>query len=430
VQVANDVRAPSGDELRAAPQPDGNALQGANDLPPSAASPASDASQQSPEPHAAHESKRPGDAKQSAGDNQVAAATAETAPDPAPVSDMAANAAAGAVPPAAPDVPSARQPANNDAAQASNIGAQTDSGIALANLAQPAARQNPEPARLRNGSTNAPERNGSEKNSAADAEDQTQLARTAPPAITANAAPNSPGTAIAPDGGEKPANAPAEHSAKSDAIASAADDTPRSAATLPHAANAEAAPAPNPSQGAAQFAGLLDRAAPDGPPIDAGAPVKISFPTAASAPEAPAGVDALAVRIAVQSAGGDRNFSIRLDPPEFGRVEVDLNVNAQGHAEAELRADRPHTLELLQRDSSALERALKDAGLNLAGGLTFSLKGDGKSGAWRDAQAQARGRSMRIAPVDAARANAAIVGSAALTAHGYGFSTARLDIRV
>jgi flagellar hook-length control protein FliK len=161
---------------------------------------------------------------------------------------------------------------------------------------------------------------------------------------------------------------------------------------------------------------------------DVNTPVKLSFaaPVTADAPS----FDALALRIAARSADGENNFSIRLDPPELGRIEVNLNVNSDGHAQAALTADKPQTLELMQKDASTLERALKDAGLNLAGGMTFSLKGDGKSQAWRDTQNGSRGRSLSIAAVDAASANAAITTSAALAAKAYGLPVALLDIRV
>jgi hypothetical protein len=106
-------------------------------------------------------------------------------------------------------------------------------------------------------------------------------------------------------------------------------------------------------------------------------------------------------------------------------------VNSTGHAQAEISADKPQTLDLLQRDAPALERALKDAGLNLAGGFAFSLKGEGRSGgSWRDLQHGARGRALHIAATEAASANASLNGSAALAARAYGMSASRLDIRV
>jgi hypothetical protein len=156
-------------------------------------------------------------------------------------------------------------------------------------------------------------------------------------------------------------------------------------------------------------------------------PVRLAF----SAPGVPdkSPFDALALRIASHSSDGDNRFSIRLDPPELGKIEVNLSVDARGHAQAELSADKPQTLEMLQRDSSTLERALRDAGLNLTGGLAFSLKGDGRSQAWRDPQA-GRGRGLQIAAAEAASANAALTARAALVAQAYGLPTSHLDIRV
>jgi flagellar hook-length control protein FliK len=89
----------------------------------------------------------------------------------------------------------------------------------------------------------------------------------------------------------------------------------------------------------------------------------------------------LAMSIAAKSKNGEKHFDIRLDPPELGRVEVKLSIDDAGKAQANLAVEKPHTLDLLQRDRSTLERALRDAGLDLAGGsLNFSLKGQERDG--------------------------------------------------
>ncbi len=89
-------------------------------------------------------------------------------------------------------------------------------------------------------------------------------------------------------------------------------------------------------------------------------------------------VPALAVEIAAKSLGGARQFDIRLDPPELGRVEVRLSIDATGKASAHLSADQPQTLDLLQKDAPALTRALRDAGLDVSqDGLNFSLRHQG-----------------------------------------------------
>ena len=86
-------------------------------------------------------------------------------------------------------------------------------------------------------------------------------------------------------------------------------------------------------------------------------------------------VNSLAVEIAAKSQSGAKQFDIRLDPPELGRVDVRLSIDATGKAQAHLTADQPQTLDLLQKDSAALTRALRDAGLDVSqDGLNFSLQ--------------------------------------------------------
>ena len=85
--------------------------------------------------------------------------------------------------------------------------------------------------------------------------------------------------------------------------------------------------------------------------------------------------DKLGLVIAAKSIDGVRHFDIRLDPPELGRVQVQLSVDDSGKAQANLVVDKPQTLDLLQRDAANLNRTLTDAGLNLPNnGLNFSLR--------------------------------------------------------
>lgn len=72
--------------------------------------------------------------------------------------------------------------------------------------------------------------------------------------------------------------------------------------------------------------------------------------------------------------GGSR-FTIRLDPPELGRVDVKLHVDNTGTVNARLTVDRAETLDLFQRDRQSLERALSQAGLDSSRtNLEFSLR--------------------------------------------------------
>lgn len=67
---------------------------------------------------------------------------------------------------------------------------------------------------------------------------------------------------------------------------------------------------------------------------------------------------------------------IQLYPRELGEVEVTLEVRDDQRAEAVVRAERPETMEMLQKDARELQRALQAAGLNVsADDLSFELGG-------------------------------------------------------
>jgi flagellar hook-length control protein FliK len=138
-----------------------------------------------------------------------------------------------------------------------------------------------------------------------------------------------------------------------------------------------------------------------------------------------ANLPALAVDIVAKSLGGAKQFDIRLDPPELGRVEVRLSIDATGKASAHLSADQPQTLTLLQRDASVLTRALRDAGLDVSqNGLNFSLRQ--QSGQDSGAGANPGRRSGRGLSLTATTSIEATAASAAYS----GPADGRLDIKV
>jgi len=99
--------------------------------------------------------------------------------------------------------------------------------------------------------------------------------------------------------------------------------------------------------------------------------------TTATAPAAtPVAVplDALAVHIARKVEGGESRFEIRLDPIELGKLDISVTVTDDGRVQAVIRAERPETLDMLQRDARLLEGQLRQSGLNVdSGSLNFSL---------------------------------------------------------
>ena len=89
----------------------------------------------------------------------------------------------------------------------------------------------------------------------------------------------------------------------------------------------------------------------------------------------PINLPQMAFEIARQVQQGVSKFQIRLDPPELGRVDVNLDMDRSGQVNAKLIVERSETLDLLQRDHRALERALAQAGLDTSKtNLEFSLR--------------------------------------------------------
>jgi flagellar hook-length control protein FliK len=89
----------------------------------------------------------------------------------------------------------------------------------------------------------------------------------------------------------------------------------------------------------------------------------------------------LAFELVRQVNDGNTRFQIRLDPPELGKIDVKLDIDASGQVNARLTVEKAETLDLMQRDQRGLERALQQAGLDGAKtNLEFSLKQNPFSG--------------------------------------------------
>jgi len=106
-----------------------------------------------------------------------------------------------------------------------------------------------------------------------------------------------------------------------------------------------------------------------------------SLGAARTAPPVPVPADQFAVHVARAAASGTDQISIKLKPAALGQVDVKLEVTHDGRVAAVVTAEKADTLDLLQRDSRALERALQDAGLKTdSNSLQFSLRGEGQAG--------------------------------------------------
>lgn len=86
--------------------------------------------------------------------------------------------------------------------------------------------------------------------------------------------------------------------------------------------------------------------------------------------------DQVALSIQRSLRDGNGSITLQLSPTELGRIHVKLDIDEENNVQASVMVERPATLDLLQRDMKALERALQEAGLKAGpGDLSFSLQG-------------------------------------------------------
>ncbi len=137
-----------------------------------------------------------------------------------------------------------------------------------------------------------------------------------------------------------------------------------------------ATPPPSaPSQGAAsapfEVQGLQSRTAPTNP----GGPM--GDPAASQTARAEALAEDISVQMVRNARNGVNRFELRLDPPELGRIDIRMEISADGSVQANLTVDRADALDLLRADARLLDRALNEAGLKTdSGSLSFNLRQD------------------------------------------------------
>lgn len=100
----------------------------------------------------------------------------------------------------------------------------------------------------------------------------------------------------------------------------------------------------------------------------------------------------MAVAIARHTAeGGGEALTVRLNPAEFGRIDVTLSFDDRGTLRAVLAAETPAALDLLRRDSADLGRALSDAGMRTdTQSFRFDTRQGGADAGGQGAQGQPR----------------------------------------
>jgi flagellar hook-length control protein FliK len=90
----------------------------------------------------------------------------------------------------------------------------------------------------------------------------------------------------------------------------------------------------------------------------------------------PSVVDQVVLQMNRNVKNGQSQMSLQLQPSDLGKISVKLTMSSDGKVQGTVVADNPKTLDMLQKDSRSLERALQDAGLRAdPGSLQFSLGG-------------------------------------------------------
>ncbi|MDP3489768.1 MAG: flagellar hook-length control protein FliK [Phenylobacterium sp.] len=91
-------------------------------------------------------------------------------------------------------------------------------------------------------------------------------------------------------------------------------------------------------------------------------------------------VSDLAAQVARRLEGRTTHFDIQLTPEGLGRVDVRVDINAQGKLTAAMAFDNPHAASEMRGRSADLVRALEQAGFDLSGGLSFNSPQDQRGG--------------------------------------------------
>jgi hypothetical protein len=321
--------------------------------------------------------------------DQVAKLLQAMAPMPAPTDTGTPPGTAGDPPPTAAPVPAAAQP---DAAPAS---AQVPPQLLLPQLSavaltpEPPEAQAPQPRGVGNskpkGEPAPPARRASDNSAdpatptvaAPQAPDAIALPPVPPPATQDAPAPHGPAADRRDDPvissaqpRSAPASAPASGS-KSEDLSPATAATPPPDAPPAHAAPAEPAPGV-----------LAATTQPAAQPPSPSSPRPAEAATAAApAQTAPAHQITPALMQMGHAPDGAQRLTVRLDPPELGRVQIKIDRPPEAPARVEITVEKQETLTLLLRDQPQLQRALDQAGVPAEGrNVTFHVAAPEPSG--------------------------------------------------
>lgn len=124
-----------------------------------------------------------------------------------------------------------------------------------------------------------------------------------------------------------------------------------------------------------------EAASADAPDFQPAAPAAATHAQATPAHAAPARVTSetianLTAQIGKKLEGRSTKFDVELTPAGLGHVSIAVEIAASGKMTAAMSFDSPQAAAELRARSHELQRALEQAGFDLAGGLSFDVTGD------------------------------------------------------
>ncbi|MDZ4374424.1 MAG: flagellar hook-length control protein FliK, partial [Phenylobacterium sp.] len=147
----------------------------------------------------------------------------------------------------------------------------------------------------------------------------------------------------------------------------------------------------------------------------------------------PETVAALAAQIIKKLEGRSTRFDVELNPDGLGKVDVRIEIGAQGRMTASLTFDNAQAAQDLKARANDLQRAMEQAGFDMSGGFSFDLAQDHgrQHQGWQDARPEMsdsfRGKAFRAALETAGDAADAAAQGALQLRRGV---NAGLDLRI
>ncbi len=134
-----------------------------------------------------------------------------------------------------------------------------------------------------------------------------------------------------------------------------------------------------PTEGISSFSDEFAISGQSGPAITGAGSLTNLVTQAYSASRPHPGTQAVMATIQKGAASGEnKSITLKLDPPELGRVEVRMHFGKNNSLKTTILTEKPETHMMMQRDVQLLERALLDSGLDVDGSsINFELADDG-----------------------------------------------------